>query len=305
MNSRLSLRQLRYFASAAKHGSFKRAAEVMNVSASSISLSVGQLEGVIGCQLFERRHARGLVLTDAGKETLIEARNVLSGVEGIEQSGGRRDGGLEGALEVGVLRSLAPYVIPAFLEAFRARYPGIDVYISEGVISDLLSGLVSGRSDLALTYDTDLPAAIRTWPVLDLPPRILVAQGHPLAGLSRASLRDFEDYPYILADYANTRDYIFSIFADCGLGLPRIAQRVQSFELLRNLVGRSDAYALVNMCPPYGNDPDAPVRTIEILEEVRTPVLSLAGLRRVRPNPAQEAFIALAQEMIGSEMLLR
>ncbi len=300
----ISLRQLQYLAVTAQHGSYKAAAETLNVSTSSLSLAIAHLEKTTGLQLFERRHARGVVLTDDGRELALEARNILHQVEGIQRSKELSPLEIETTLRIGCLSSISAFVMPKLILSFRGKFPSVDVDVHEGNIDDLLAGLSSGKFDMVITYDTDLPSAINMLPICGLPPHVLLASTHSLATEKEVSLQQLSDEPYILADYPNTRDYLLSVFSSCGVKPPNICQRVQSYELLRNLVGYGLGYAVVNVCPPFGNDPDARVVALPITEQPRVPELVIANLQRARLNRAQKAFIETTVEVVGSLKLM-
>lgn len=303
-NLEISLRQLQYFAAAAQHNNLKLAAAELNVSASSLSLAIAHLERTTGRQLFLRRHARGLVLTDDGKELALEARNILDQVQDMQRSVVADSRDIVANLNVGCLFSLSPFIVPSLIAAFAKNYPSVDVRIFESHIEDLLLGLHAGKFDLIISYDTDLPSAVNIMPLKALPPHVLIAASHPLAGEPEVSLTQLASEPFILVDYSNTRDYYLSVFSECGVPQPAICQRVQSYELLRNLVGYGVGYSLVNICPPFGNDPAAAVVALPIAEKSRIPQLIIANLQRARMNQVLSAFVDTTREVVSGLRLL-
>lgn len=128
---KLTLRQLSYFLAAAQHQSVRKAAQALNVSAPSVSMAISQIETTIETRLFLRRHARGLVLTDAGRDLAVGARNMLSYAREIETSG-RGAASYAGRLNIGCLMTVAPFLIPPLLSALGKSYPQMQMRWREG-----------------------------------------------------------------------------------------------------------------------------------------------------------------------------
>lgn len=104
--------------------------------------------------------------------------------------------------------------------------------------------------------------------------------------------------PFILVDYSHTRDYLLSVFAECGLPVPRICQRVRSYELVRTLVGIGFGFSIVNISPAFGCDPSVPVVARPILDQVRVPRLVIARMQRARLNHIQTEFMTMSSEIV-------
>ena len=104
---RYSLRQLRYFVVTAEALSFTAAAKRLHISQPSISTALADLESSFGVQLFIRHHASGLSLTQAGRDLLGQARNLLKIAEELQTSAKEMDGGMTGSIALGCLVSLA------------------------------------------------------------------------------------------------------------------------------------------------------------------------------------------------------
>jgi len=295
---KISLRQLQYFVAAARHGNLKTAAASLNASAASLSLAVAHIEEITGRQLFHRRHARGLVLTDEGKELAMESRNILQQVYDLQNLGVVNPHQIAAKIDFGCLHSLAPFVGPAFIKAFANSYPSVAVRIFEDHGEGLRHGLRSGMYDLIIGYDTDMPSAFNIVPIKALPPLILLSADHPLAREDTIALRQLVDEPFIYVSYPHSRDYLVSVFSECGVPQPEIYQMVQSYELLRNLVGQGLGYAVATICPPFGHDPSKEVVARPIAETPRTPVLVVANLRGARMNKVLTAFVETFRDVV-------
>lgn len=145
----ITLRQLRYFEALAGQGHFGRAAEICSVSQPALSMQIKELEGQLGMALFERmsRQAR---LTAFGEDFARHARDVLRGAEALEEMARKAQEQFSGRLRLGVIPTIAPYLLPRVFKALAARYPRLDIQLRETLTSKLLEELEEGRLDTAI-----------------------------------------------------------------------------------------------------------------------------------------------------------
>ena len=144
-----SLKQLRYFEAVARFNHFGRAAEHCAVSQPALSMQIQELEKNLGLQLVERR-SKGVRLTVEGKEMALRASRILAEVRDLTDFARLRASLLSGALHLGVIPSVAPYVLPPLLPILRDQYPGLDLHIRETQTQALLQQLLDGTLDLLL-----------------------------------------------------------------------------------------------------------------------------------------------------------
>jgi LysR family transcriptional regulator, hydrogen peroxide-inducible genes activator len=144
-----SLKQLRYFEAVARFNHFGRAAEHCAVSQPALSMQIQELEKNLGLQLVERR-SKGVRLTVEGKEMALRASRILAEVRDLTDFARQRARPLSGALHLGVIPSVAPYVLPPLLPILREQYPGLDLHIRETQTQALLQQLLDGTLDLLL-----------------------------------------------------------------------------------------------------------------------------------------------------------
>lgn len=143
-----TLRQLTYFKALAEQRNFGRAAEVVHVSQPALSVQIRELEKTLGAVLVERQ-ARDVVLTPFGRRILDHAERVLDATQALEEAA-RWRGGLAGRLRIGLIPTIAPYILPAALEALRSRDISLDVQVQESTTGRLLAELRAGRLDAAV-----------------------------------------------------------------------------------------------------------------------------------------------------------
>lgn len=144
----ITLRQLRYLVAVARYGQISRAAEALNVSQPALSVQVRELERALDLALFERK-PRQVILTPAGHEILEHAERVLAAVDGLERTA-RMSRGLGGRLSLGVIPTVATYLIPTALPSMRMENVALDLRVRETTTARLLSELVEGRLDAAV-----------------------------------------------------------------------------------------------------------------------------------------------------------
>ncbi|MCG6857873.1 MAG: hydrogen peroxide-inducible genes activator [Salaquimonas sp.] len=144
-----SLKQLRYFDAVARHGHFGRAAEHCAVSQPALSMQIRDLEQELGLKLFERL-ARGIRLTPEGREVEKRVARILSDIRDLDDYAKQRGAPLSGPLNLGVIPSLAPYVLPPLLPLLQRRFGELDLSIRETQTQHLVDELIEGRLDLLL-----------------------------------------------------------------------------------------------------------------------------------------------------------
>jgi LysR family hydrogen peroxide-inducible transcriptional activator len=145
----ITLKQLRYFEALARHGHFGRAAEDCAISQPALSMQIKELEEVLGAPLFERS-ARQVSLTGFGEEAVERARAILRSADELGDLARASKETLEGRLRIGVIPTVAPYLLPQVVSRLTARYPGLDIHVRETVTPKLVQELNDGRLDTAI-----------------------------------------------------------------------------------------------------------------------------------------------------------
>ena len=145
----ISLKQLRYFDAVARSSHFGKAAEQCAVTQPALSMQILELEKSLGVQLLERGR-NGVLLTEAGRDIAGRAGRILTDVRDIVDFARRQGGVLSGPLHLGVIPSVAPYVLPALLPQIRDKYPDLELYLRETQTHHLVEELLDGGLDLLL-----------------------------------------------------------------------------------------------------------------------------------------------------------
>ncbi|MEM9302601.1 MAG: hydrogen peroxide-inducible genes activator [Pseudomonadota bacterium] len=196
---RLTLRQLRYYVALSEHGSFRRAAERLEITQPTLTAQIAALEEILDVQLFERSRA-GTALAPAGRELLADARAVLEQVQGIVDHAGSLSGGVVGTYRMGVTPTLGPYLLPHILPRIHGLYRALKLYVREAPPADLENELRDGRHDLVLTT---LPLTAQDFTVVPLfrePLKLAMAREHRLTDRSTVSSQDLQGEEVLTID---------------------------------------------------------------------------------------------------------
>lgn len=145
----ITLKQLRYFESLARHEHFGRAAEDCAISQPALSMQIKELEENLGAALFERS-ARQVRLTDLGDKVVQRARQILRDVDELGDLARASRGKLVGRLRIGVIPTVAPYLLPQVITALARAFPGLDIHVRETLTQKLIGELADGQLDTAI-----------------------------------------------------------------------------------------------------------------------------------------------------------
>jgi LysR family hydrogen peroxide-inducible transcriptional activator len=145
----LTFRQLRYFEAMAQHCHFGRAAEACAISQPSMSQQIKELEDSLGAALFERG-TRQVRLTSFGEEFVPRVREILRSVDELEDLARASRDRLLRRLRIGVIPTVAPYLLPTVIGDLTRVYAGIDIHVRETLTQKLIQELVEGRLDAAI-----------------------------------------------------------------------------------------------------------------------------------------------------------
>jgi LysR family transcriptional regulator, hydrogen peroxide-inducible genes activator len=141
----MTLRQLRYFDALAGHSHFGRAAAACGISQPALSMQIKELEETLGAVLIERG-ARQVRLTKVGEEAALRVRNILRSIDELGDFARASRGWLAGRLRIGMIPTIAPYLLPTVIGNLTRMHPELDIHVREALIQEL----VEGRLDTAI-----------------------------------------------------------------------------------------------------------------------------------------------------------
>lgn len=240
----MELHQLRYFLAVARNGNFSRAAEQCNVSQPSLSQQIQKLEEGLGEKLFNRLK-RCAVLTAAGEALLPRATRIVNEVEAARHDVADASDLVRGHVAIGVLPTVAPYLLPTVLLSLARECPEIDVLIHEEPTARLLQMAGSCEIDLAivsLPIQDDrfvIEALFDEELLLALPAR------HPLASRRSIQMSDLEGERFILMKEGHCLGDQALRFCERQDLIPSIAFRSAQLETIQALVSAGAGVSLI------------------------------------------------------------
>jgi LysR family hydrogen peroxide-inducible transcriptional activator len=199
MNILPSLRHLRYLAALAETLHFGRAAEACHVTQSTLSAGLKELERQLGATLVERTKRR-VMMTPLGAEVVARARRLLSAAGEIADLVRAASEPLSGALNLGVIPTVAPFLLPKVLARVRKAHPQLKLHLVEDLTARLLERLIAGELDLALIALPYRAPEIETLVLGDDAFLLATPPDHPLAGQEHVEARELERAPLLLLE---------------------------------------------------------------------------------------------------------
>jgi LysR family transcriptional regulator, hydrogen peroxide-inducible genes activator len=217
METRPTVRQLEYLVAVAEAGHFGRAARACAVTQPALSAQIAALEQALGVRLFERSR-RGARPTRAGERVVERARTTLRSVDELIAVAREAREPLTGPLHLGVIPTVAPYLLPRWLPEVRRRHPRLRLFLHEEQTAGVLAGLAEGRLDLGLLALPIAAPALESFSVGREPFLLAVPSSHPLAK-RRARVGEAEirgESVLLLEDGHCLRDQALSICHEAG-----------------------------------------------------------------------------------------
>ncbi len=196
MNEDIELRHLRYFLAVADTLHFSRAAERLGIAQPPLSQQIKRLEQILGHRLFDRS-TRGVKLTLAGQLLAERARSTLEKIQDDLAQVRRLGRGEEGTLTVGFSGSVVFTDLPAAIEAYRRRYPKVELRLRELSTSAQIAALLDGTLDLAFLRDGDPTEGIQIGTLLRERYVAVLPESHPLARRRVLRVRDLGQQPFV------------------------------------------------------------------------------------------------------------
>lgn len=175
-----TLRQLQYLKLLAEHGSFSRAAEAAHVSQPALSSGVQELERILGGPVVERTRGQ-IQLTAVGAEAVRRAEDVLARVEDLVEAAKNAGKPLSGRFRLGVIPTVAPFLLPAKLPDLQSAYPALKLFIREDLTPRLIAALKAGHLDAAVIALPYSAAGLDHARIGDDEILAVAPAGHPMA----------------------------------------------------------------------------------------------------------------------------
>ncbi len=288
----LTLKQIRYFIAAADFGQISQAAMQFNISQSTVTASIRQLEENVGVALFLRRPS-GVLLTAEGARFLQHARNIMAAVNEAVQTPLTTETNLAGSIRIGLTYTVAGYFMPRHHARFTRSYPGLTLEMVEMPREDVERGLVEGALDIAvilvsnlldrknIAYETLIHSSRRLWLPAD----------HPLLDAESVSLRDVAGEPYVMLTVDEANQTAERYWKPTGL-TPNVMFKTTSVEAVRSMVAAGRGVTILSdmVYRPWSLEGQR-IETRNLAADIPTMDVGLAWKRGSSLTPGTKAFM--------------
>jgi DNA-binding transcriptional LysR family regulator len=244
----VTLRQLRAFAAVAEAGSFTAAARELHLTQSALSVLVRELEREMGLQLLDR-HTRRVQLSEAGREFLPAVHRLLGDLAGALAGVTELRDKKRGLLRVAAPQLMACTLMPQAIAAYRARFPDVEVRLTDTLPEHLLTGVLAGQVELAVGQDVAVDTAIERRTLFRDRHWLICPPGHPLARRRKLRWHELEPWTFI----APTRDFRQRVLPELDAAGRALMLRASTQEVsyMTTALGMVAAGLGLTVCPTY------------------------------------------------------
>ncbi|MCE7029235.1 LysR family transcriptional regulator [Jiella avicenniae] len=236
----MELRELKALICIAEVGSISAAARKLHMTQPALSAGLRRLEDELKVQLV-KRHSRGAELTDEGRLVVERAYEITHKMAEIASVASDLAQSPVGKVRLGLPTTVAGGLVPDLLKRVRDRYPQVKLYVLEAMSGALAEHLHLGHLDLAILYDVEPMAGLRSEAILREKLKFLAHPDHPLAGRTEVSLMDIANHPVVMpGDRHSIRQHVDAACLAEGLRLNVVAD-VDSLSGIVSLVSSGGA----------------------------------------------------------------
>ncbi|MFS0875864.1 LysR family transcriptional regulator [Solibacillus isronensis] len=286
----MELRQLRYFVEVAEREHISEAAEHLHVAQSAISRQIANLEEELGTPLFERI-GRNVKLTPVGKIFLEHCITALKGIDFAAKQVEEYLDPAKGTIKIGFPTSLASYVLPTVISAFKKEYPEISFHLRQGSYKYLIEAVKNRELNLALLGP--LPPkdeAINTTVLFSENIHALLPATHPLAKKDSINLVDLRNDQFVLFPEGYILNKV-AVDACRSVGfVPNITTEGEDMDALKGLVAAGIGVTLLPESSLYDSTPRMTVKVPIAIPNIRRTVGIIAPTSRDLA-PSEEVFV--------------
>ncbi len=284
----MEVNQLRYVCAIADTGNFSRAAERCRIAQPSLSQQVQKLEEDLGVKLFDRL-GRSIRLTEAGRAFIPRARAILEQMDAARTSAADKNADLRGNVTVGVIPTVAPYLMPRYTASFAKKFPDAKLRIIEDTTSALVQGLRDLSIDVAVLALPLRHKDLELFPIRTERLFAVLKKNHPRARAKSLALKDLRGESFVmLRDGHCFRDLSLDTCARARI-TPNIAFESAQFSSLLGMVAAGIGVSLV---PEMAIDRNVGCRYVRLSDAQATRTIVAAVVRGRSFNRVQQAFIS-------------
>ncbi len=285
----LTLKAMRYFTVALRHGNIAKAAMELNIAASAVSAALDQVEAEFGLTLVTRQRARGIQATASGRDIARKCELLLEDYHSLLAEGADLKQSLSGTLRIGYYAPIAPAFLPQILDSFLPEQGAVQLEIDECDNDQAQDGLIAGKYDVILFVAEDVRPAVEYDTLIAAPPYCLLPAAHPLAHQSEISMAQIAKEPLIVLNRPVAASYYEGLFQP-GTRRASVAAYANSTEMVRSLVASGRGCAILNM-RPLTSDSYTGAKVVERrISEALPPLTLSVGYDKTRPRRIVKEF---------------
>jgi LysR family hydrogen peroxide-inducible transcriptional activator len=270
----MTLTELRYIVAVARERHFGRAAAACFVSQPTLSVAIKKLEDELGMVLFERGKT-DVRITPLGERIVVQAKRVLEEVEGVKRIARQDQNPLDGPLRLGVIYTVAPYLLPQLISALHKQAPKMPLVIEENYTARLQERLLQGELDVIIISLPFAESGLEVRALYDEPFMVVLPAGHPWGERSAIAVKELAEEPVLMLGAGHCfREQVLSVCPDCQRFVASddpLARAMEggSLETIRHMVA-SGLGITVLPCTAAGADRYA--QRLLVLKRFKSPV---------------------------------
>jgi LysR family hydrogen peroxide-inducible transcriptional activator len=283
----MTIQQLEYIIAVDKHRHFGHAAESCFVTQPTLSAQVSKLERELDIILFDRTKMP-VIPTEIGVQVIEQAKRVVSESKGIYELLSQLKGDVSGVIKLGIIPTLAPYLLHRFIRSFLEKYPNVKLQVEENVTEEILRKLKNDELDLGIVVTPLSEPGIVEKPIFYEKFYTYISRGHKLLEKPEVSLADLEtDDMWVLQQGHCFRDQVLNLCNQSKFERMNFHYESGSLEGLRNMVNQ---YTGVTLLPELA--------TLSLNEEEKSRLRKFEG-----EEPTREVSIVLTRSFLKKKLV--
>ncbi|HEY4049589.1 MAG TPA: LysR substrate-binding domain-containing protein [Acidobacteriaceae bacterium] len=283
----MEIHQLRYFCAVVRHGTFTRASEAQHVTQPSLSQQILKLEAELGAPLFDRM-PRSAKLTVFGKAFLPKAERILRELEDAKTEMLEMTGEEKGSVVLGVIPTIAAYLLPRILSSFSMQHPLVKIQVIEEITPLILERLHVGSADMAIVALPVQGPELETTELFSERFFAVLPEDHPRAKQKSIRLANLRDEPFLLLKEGHCfRD---NLIAACRESRTRPSVAFESGQF-STILAMVSAGMGVSAVPAMAVQPVPDCRFVPIMGKRTMRTIGIVRLRHHFETRAQQALV--------------
>lgn len=276
---KLTIRQLRYICEVARRGSVHATSLSLNISQSSILAAISLAEAETGFKIFDRRAARGVVLTPAGEKYVNLARLLFDAEKEFDKAIGDLSARAPTVIRIACFEPFGAMFMPYVLKSYHEKIgEQIEVVLREGNQIEINRWLAEGTVDVAILYDIGSDIIGFITKICKIPAHALVHAKDPLARKDAIWLAEIAERDLVLLDLPQTSTYLLTLF-DTLAFRPTVKLRTYSYETVRSAVANGFGASILNIRPIGRAAADSPyIVRKPLLDELPAPTIIITDM---------------------------